>query len=61
MNLDANSRLALGRMYIESRIEAAERDRLARSLQNEPAEQPQHQSLLQRALRRRAPAQARAQ
>ncbi len=60
MNLDANSRLALGRMYIDSQIQAAERDRLARSLQDQQGEQPP-QSLLQRALRRPAPAQARAQ
>jgi hypothetical protein len=61
MNLDANSRLALGRMHIESQIQAAERDRLARSLHDQQGEQPQRQSLLQRALRRPAPAQARAQ
>jgi hypothetical protein len=54
-------RLALGREYINSRIEAADNDRLTRSLKERQSEQRQSQTLLQRALRRPAPAQARAQ
>jgi hypothetical protein len=61
MCLDANMRLALGREYVNSRLDAAERDRLTRSRAERQREQRQHQTLLQRALRRPAPAQARAQ
>ena len=61
MCLDANMRLALGREYMNSRLETAERDRLTRSLAERESEQRQRQTLLQRALRRPAPAQARAQ
>ena len=61
MCLDANMRLALGREHINSRIEAADHDRLTRSLTERQSEQRQRQTLLQRALRRPAPAQARAQ
>ena len=61
MCLDATMRLALGREYVNSRLGAAERVRLTRSRAERQSEQRQRQTLLQRALRRPAPAQARAQ
>lgn len=61
MCLDANMRLALGREYMNSRLETAEHDRLTRSLTERQSEQRQRPTLLQRALRRQTPAQARAQ
>jgi hypothetical protein len=61
MHLDAHSRIELGRERIAMRSEAAERDRLRRSLADQRGEDRQRQRLLQRALRRSSVAQARAQ
>jgi hypothetical protein len=61
MHLDANSRVALGRERIAMLSQAAERDRLRRSVADKRGEHRQDQRLLQRALRRSSAAQARAQ
>jgi hypothetical protein len=61
MHLDANSRVELGRERIAMLSQAAERDRLCRSMADKRGEHQQDQRLLQRALRRSSAAQARAQ
>ena len=61
MHLDANSRVELGRERIAMLSQAAERDRLRRSVADKRGEPRPDQRLLQRALRRSSAAQARAQ
>ena len=61
MHLDANSRVELGRERIAMLSQAAECDRLRRSVADKRGEHRQDQRLLQRALRRFSAAQARAQ
>jgi hypothetical protein len=61
MHLNAHSRVELGRERIAMQIQAAERDRLRRSVADKRGDHWQYQRLLQRALRRSSVAQARAQ
>jgi len=61
MHLDSHSRIELGRERIALQRNAAERDRLHRSLADERDEDWHDQRLLQRARRRFSAAQARAQ
>jgi hypothetical protein len=61
MHLDGHSRIELGRERIDMLAQAAERDRLRRSLADERGDGRQRHRLLQRARRRFGLAQARAQ
>lgn len=61
MHLDSHSRIELGRERIALQRNAADSDRLHRSLADERGEDWRDQRLLQRARRRLSAAQARAQ